>query len=67
LQEAKEIPILAELSDDIHVVGCLVYVVEFDDVFMAYFFHDIYFGLNVLDIVGVGKDFLVDDFDGHWF
>lgn len=50
-----EVAIFAELSDDVHVVGGLVDVVQFHNVLMAHHFHDVDLRLDVLEVVGVQK------------
>ena len=60
-----EIPIFAEFSNNIHVIGGLVDVVEFNDVVVVDHFHDINLGLNIFEVVGIEEDFLINDFDGH--
>ena len=63
MQQFEEVSVLAELSDYVHVVGGLVYVEELDDVGVGHFFHNVYLGLDVLDVVGVGEYLLVNDLD----
>lgn len=66
LQQFEEVAILAELGDDVHIVGGLVDIMEADDVVVADLLHDVDLGLDVFDVVGIGEDFLVDYLDRHW-
>jgi hypothetical protein len=43
----------------------LVDIKEFDNVGMIDFFHDLDFGLDVFDVVRVGKEALINDFDSN--
>ena len=53
LQQPMQISILAKLGNDVHVVGSLVDIVQFDDVLMADLLHYVDLGLDVLDVVGI--------------
>lgn len=59
-EEVVEITVLAELSDDIHVVGGLVDIVQLDNVVVTDHLHDVDFGLDVLEVVGVQEQLLID-------
>ena len=52
---------MAELSDNIHVIECLIDIIELDYVLMRDLFHNIDFRLYVFDVIGIGEDLLVDD------
>lgn len=41
LEKFEEIAVLTELSDDVHVIGGLVDIVESDDVVVADLLHDV--------------------------
>ena len=66
LQQPMQIAILAELSNDIHIVSSLVDIVEPNDVLVADLLHYVDLRLNVFDVVGIREYFLVDDLDCHW-
>lgn len=66
LQHPMQITILAELSNNVHVISSLVDIVEPDDVLVVDLLHDIYLGLDVFDVVGIGEDLFVNHFDCHW-
>ena len=67
LQKVVKVTIFAEFGNDVHVVGGLVDIKEFDDVSVVYLFHDFYFRLNIFDVVAVGEESFVDDFDCNFF
>ena len=62
----KKVASITELSDDIHVIGGLIDVEESDDVLMVDLFHDLDFGLDVLQVVGIQKQFLIDYLHRHF-
>lgn len=53
LEVVIEVALLAKLGDDVHVVGGLVDVVQFDYVFVGDLLHDVDFRLDVLQVVGI--------------
>lgn len=54
-QVVIQIAILAELRNDVHVIRCLVDIVQLDYIFVADHLHDIDFRLNVFQIVSIQK------------
>lgn len=65
LQVPSHIPLLTKLRHDIHVITRLVDVQQAHDVFVVDLLHDVDLEVDVLQVVGVGEDLPVDDFDGH--
>ena len=65
LKVVIEVAIFTEFCDNVHVIGCLVDVMEFNDVLVVNHFHDIYLRLNIFEVVGIQENFLVDYFDCH--
>mgnify|MGYP000851726360 CR=1 FL=1 len=53
---------IAKLGDDVHVVGGLEDIEEFDYIFVADSLHDIDFRVQVFEVEIVGEDSLVDHF-----
>lgn len=58
--------IVAHLGDDVHVVISLKNIVQLDNILMADFLHDLYFGVQVLYVKVAGEDSLIDHLDCHW-
>ena len=48
-----KVTIFTEFSNNVHVVGSLINIMEFDDVLVVDHFHDIDLGLNIFEVVGV--------------
>ena len=65
LQKVEHI-IVAELSDDIHVVGGLVDVVELHDIAVLHLLHDLDLGVQVLEVEAAREEALVDHLHRHW-
>ena len=54
--EGAEIAAFAVLGDDVHVIIGLVHIMELDEIFVGLeLFHDLDFGLNAFDVVGVDE------------
>lgn len=64
LQKVQEI-VVAELRDDVHVVGGLVDVVQLHDVAVLHLLHDLDLRVQVLQVEAVGEEALVDHLHGH--
>lgn len=56
----SQIPIPAELSNNVHIIICLIHIQQFDNIFVVHFLHDVNFGLDRFHIVVVGEYFLID-------
>jgi hypothetical protein len=65
LKERIKVTIFTQFSNDVHIVGGLVDIKEFNNVGMINFFHDLDFGLDVFDVVRVGKEAFINDFDSN--
>ena len=50
-----EVAILAVLGDDVHIIRCLIDIMQLYDVLMAYHLHDIDLRLYVFQIVSIQK------------
>ena len=59
----SKVSILTELSYNIHVVACLVDIIEPDNIFMNQLFHYLNFTMDIFKVVEIGKYFFLDDFD----
>ncbi len=57
--------LIAILCYNVHIMCCLVYVQQLQDIGVAQFLHDVNLRLNVLDIVLSAEGEFVDDFNGH--
>ena len=58
--------IVAEFSHDVHIVISLKHIVQFYDVGMTHFFHNIDLGMQIFEVKVTGEDAFVDDFDCDW-
>lgn len=65
LQQFEEISILAKLGHNVHIIGSLIYVIQFDNILMANLLHDVDLRLDILDVVCIGEYLFVDDLDRH--
>ena len=66
LEVVPEVPLLAKLSDDVHVITGLVDIQQSHYVIVFQFLHDFDLAVNVLEVVLVGEDALVDHFHCCW-
>lgn len=52
-EEMIEIPILTKLCNNVHIIGSLIDIMEFDNIIMMDHFHDVYLGLDIFQVVGI--------------
>ena len=64
-EQFENISILTKFCNNVHVICSLIDIEEMHDILMGYFFHDLYFRLNVFDVISVGEDLFVDDLDSY--
>jgi len=60
---APEISTWALLHDQIHIIISLEDIHQFDDILVLHLFHDIDLTVDIFEIVLIGEDSFLDDFD----
>lgn len=64
---SKKLSLLSELSNDINMLCSFNDLIEIDNIWMSYFFHNFYFSLNTYLIIFIFYWFFIDDLDGNLF